>query len=396
MTRARALQGALCLCLLAGSACREQASDDIETATAVTVTTATAERATIRAVVHATGIVSPAPGAEFIVVAPDAARIIAIPHAFGERVKQGDLLVQFEIPASAAEVQKQTAEVTRAEAGLQNARAAQTRAQGLLDRGIAARKEVEDTVRAVADAEAALTQANVALNAARTVEHRSTVEAPFDGVISQRTHNPGDLVEAASSDSVLRLVDLARLEVTASIPLPDATRIRMGAMAHLVNTPTETPDVELTIKSQPTAVDPATGTVPVRLGFARPVNIPVGTPVQIEINAEEHRNVVVVPAAAVVHEGEDVAVFVVSDDKAHRRPVHIGIADGTHVEIVDGINAGDTVIVDGHAGLPDEAPVTDAPKDKDEDKDKKDDKDEKDDKDKDAKSTPAAEKDGAR
>src|SRR5262245_8086033 len=102
----------LCLCLIAiGSGCSTQPAEEVETATAVTVTAATAERGTIRGVVHATGVVSPAPDAELVVVAPEAARIAAIPHALGERVSRGDVLVRFEIPGSAAEVQKQQAEI---------------------------------------------------------------------------------------------------------------------------------------------------------------------------------------------------------------------------------------------------------------------------------------------
>ena len=55
----------------------------------------------IRGVVHATGVVSPAPGAELVVIAPEPARIVEIPHAEGDRVQQGDVLVRFEIPNTA-------------------------------------------------------------------------------------------------------------------------------------------------------------------------------------------------------------------------------------------------------------------------------------------------------
>jgi RND family efflux transporter MFP subunit len=348
-----------CLCLVAG-ACTRDSAEEVETSTAVTVTTATIQRGTIRGLVHASGVVGPAPDAELIVVAPEAARIAEIPHASGEEVRRGDLLVRFEIPALAAEVQKQQAEVGRAEAGLENANAAQARAQGLFDRGVAARKEVEDADRAVADAVAALAQARTALAAAQTIERRATVRATFDGVIASRSQNPGDLVEAAASDPVLRIVDPNRLEVVAAVPLSDAARVVPGASARLITAVTGTPDVELTVKSRPTAVEPGTATVPVRLGFARSVRLPVGTPVQIEISAETHRDVVVLPAAAVVHEADETAVFVVVDGTAHRRAVQTGVADGEHVEITSGVDAGDRVIVDGQAGLPDGAPVTDA------------------------------------
>lgn len=358
--RSHGVRAALCLWVVVGAACGSRSAEEIETTTAVTVTVARAQRGAIRGVVHATGVVSPAPGADLVVVAPEPARVAAIPFASGERVKRGDLLVRFEIPAAAADVQKQQAEVARTEAGLETAKAAQTRARELFDRGVAARKEVEEADRGVADAAAALAQANAALNAAHTVEGRATVRATFDGVVAKRYHNPGDVVDPAATDPVLRVVDPDHLEVVAAVPLSDASRVRLGAPGRIVNAPTGTAEVDVSVKSRPTAVEPGTATVPVRLGFARPIAIPVGTPVQVDIAAEEHRDVVVVPAAAVVHEGPDAAVFVVSDGKAHRHPVQTGLTDGANVEIVSGITAGDRVIVDGQTGLPDGAPVTEA------------------------------------
>ena len=348
-----------CLVVLAAAvACRGQTAEEVDSTTPVAVKTAPATLGTIQGVVHATGIVSPAPGAELVVVAPEAARIAEIPRADGDRVRKGDVLVRFEIPSSTAEVQKQQAELARAEAARDNARAAQTRARELFDRGVAARKEVEDANRSMADAEAAVTQARASLAAARTVEARSAVRATFNGVIARRYHNPGDLVEAAASDPVLRVVDPGRLEVVASIPLADSLRVTVGAPGHLVGAPTNTPDQDLKVLSRPAAVEAGTATVPVRLGFAGPAAIPVGTPVQVDIAAEQHDNVVLIPAVAIVREGEETFAFVASEGKARRCPVRLRLTDGTNVEIVSGIKAGERVIVDGQAGLPDDAPIT--------------------------------------
>jgi RND family efflux transporter MFP subunit len=293
-----------------------------------------------------------------VVVAPEAARIVEIPRAEGDRVRQGDILVRFEIPSSAAEVQKQVAEVQRAQAALANAKANQVRAHDLFERGIAARKDVEDADRAVADADAALAQAEAARAAAGLVAARSVVRATFDGVVAKRYHNPGDLVEPVSADPVLRVLDPRRLEVVASVPLADSPRIVIGAAAHLTRVAAGGPEVGLKVLSRPAAVDPGTATIPVRLAFNAPTNFPAGTPVEVEIEAELHPNAVLIPAPALVREGEETAVFVVNGDKAQRRPVEIGLTDGEHVEIVSGVKAGETVIVDGQAGLPDGATIS--------------------------------------
>jgi len=343
--------------LAVSAACGTQAPDEVESETVVSVKVAPAMLGDIRGVVHATGVVTPAAGAELVVVAPESARIAEIRPAAGDRVRRGDVLVRFEIPNAAAEVQRQAAEVVRAQALLDNARKAQARARDLFERGVAAGREVDDATRAVAEAEAALTEARAWLAAAQTVAARATVRATFDGVVAKRLHNPGDLVEPTASDSVLRVIDPRRLEVVASVALGDASRIAMGAGAALA-VPGRAAEPGLTVVSRPVAVDAGTATIPVRLRFADTPNLPAGTPVEVDIDAERQTGVVLVPAVAIVREGDETAVFVASDGKARRRPVQIGLTDATSVEILSGVMAGEMVIVDGQAGLPDDAAIT--------------------------------------
>ncbi len=355
-----AVSAALC-----ASACSRSAPEEVESEAVVPVRTAAAEMGSIRGVVHATGLVTPAPGAELIVIAPEAARIAEIHLGEGERVKRGDVLVRFEIPGAAADVDRQAAEVKRAQATLANATATLTRAQDLFKRGVSARKDVEDAERQLADAQAGVAQAEAALTAAQTVATRSVVHATFDGLVAKRYHTPGDVVEASASDPVLRIIDPQHLEVVASVPLTDVTRVVLGARGRLTGRLAGDSEVALTVVSRPAAVDPGTATIPVRLGFVRPTNLPAGAPVQVDIDAEKHDAVVVVPDAAIVREGDETAVFVVSDGKAARHEVRIGLSDGTQAEILSGVSAGDQVIVEGQTGLPDGAAVTTAKPDDD-------------------------------
>lgn len=336
--------------------CSHQSAEEVDSETVVPVTTAAATTGDIRATITVTGIVTAAPDADQVVIAPQAARIAELPRAEGDRVRAGDLLVRFEIPELVADVATRRAEVTRAQARLENARSAQTRAHDLFDRGVAARKEVEDADRELADARAGVTEAQATLAASESSAGRSTVRARFNGVVAKRSHNPGDLVEAAASDPVLRVVDPRRLEVTASVPIPDIARIVVGAAGELRHA-TGAPAVALKVLSRPAAVEPGTASAPIRLSFAVPDLAPIGTPVQVTINAEEHRNVVLVPAAAVMREADETAVFIANGDTAQRRVVTLGISDAEHVEILKGVKAGEPVIVKGQAGLPDGAKI---------------------------------------
>jgi RND family efflux transporter MFP subunit len=358
MTAFRSFVGATAVCAIAAAGCGGQpATEAVATETVVPVTTAPAETGSIRAVIHATGDVNPAPNAELIVIAPEPTRITEITKAEGDPVRRGEVLVRFEIPTLNAEVISKGAEMTAAAARLENAKSNQLRLRDLFERGVASRKEVEDADREVSDAQAALSQAQAARNSAQTLAARQTVVATFNGVIAKRFHNPGDLVEAAASDPVLRVIDPARLQVDASVAISDLSRIVIGATGRLI-VATDQPPVPLKVVSRPAAVEPGTAAAPVRLSLVTPHSLAVGTPVQVEIDAEEHTNVVLVPVEAIVREGEETAVFVAAADKAERRVVVLGIVDAMHAEIKEGVKAGEQVIVHGQAGLPDGAAIT--------------------------------------
>jgi RND family efflux transporter MFP subunit len=337
--------------------CGHTATEEVETETVVPVTTAPAQAGNIRAVIHATGDVNPAPGADLVVVAPEPARISEITKGECERVRRGEVLVRFEIPTLNAEATSRAAETTAAEARLRVGRENLARMQDLFTRGVAARKEVEDAEKEVADAQAALAQAQAARGSAQTLAGRQTVVATFNGVIGKRFHNPGDQVEASATDPVLRVIDPDRLQVDASVAIPDLPRVVVGATGRLMMT-ADTPPLPLKVVARPSVVEPGTAAAPVRLSFSTPHNLAVGTPVQVEIDAEQHTNVVLVPAEAIVREGEETAVFVAAGGKAQRRPVVLGIVDKDQAEIKDGVKVGEQVIVHGQAGLPDGAAIS--------------------------------------
>lgn len=337
-------------------ACHKKAEEEVATEETVSVEVAPARTGTIRAVITATGTVEPAPGADFTVTAPGPARIAEMPKAEGDRVRAGDLLVRFDAPALDADAATHAAELGQARANLENARKNHARLTILLEKGIAAKKEVEDARKELLDAEAALRGATSTAANSAELAGRAVVRARFAGVIAKRSHNPGDTVDASTSDPVLRVIDTSRLQVSVSVPVADLARIVVGRPSRLIF-PGSTQAAEGHVLSLPAAVDTATGTATVRV--SAPPGLAAGTPVQVEIVAEEHEGVVLVPAAAVVREDDKAAVFVVgADGKAHRRPVTLGIETAEDVEIEAGVAVGDKVVVKGQEELPDGATVT--------------------------------------
>jgi membrane fusion protein (multidrug efflux system) len=98
--------------------------------------------------------------------------------------------------------------------------------------------------------------------------------------------------------------------------------------------------------------------LPVRLTPLEPLALPVDSPVQVDIDLEEHLNAVLVVPEAVVRDGDKAAVFVALGDRAERREVTTGVIDDRQIEITSGVRGGELVITRGQAGLEDGALIT--------------------------------------
>lgn len=345
------------LALLALAGCGRHTLEQTDTKAVVAVSVETAVVGRIESTVSATGLVALAPGAEWQITAPEPARIAELSKSEGDAVHVGDILVRFDIPSLQAELTSKKAAVTQAKAQIAQANAAVARISPLVTAGIAAQKEFEDAKRAAAEAEAALAQAESGVTAATALEARAVVRATFAGVVAKRWHNAGDFVEAAASDPVLRIVNPNALLIIASVPVADLPRVEPGHTGFMIGPSGEGEPVRVLTK--PPQVEPTTTMAEVRLAFSKPTKLTAGTAVQVLIAAETHEAAIIIPAAAVVHDEDEVFVMVVDKDmKAHRHDVVVGLTGPAKVEILSGVKAGDVVVFRGQDELPDGGTVT--------------------------------------
>ena len=339
---------------VAVGACRRDAPKPIEhEAQVVPVGAVAAERAAIRAVLHVSGVVVPAEGGEFLVLAPEPTRLIDVTKMPGDAVKSGDVLALFDLPSAALSVSRLAAEVAAAQAQVENARINHERIRGFVERGLVPRRDLEIADRDLASAQDTLDRARTAHAAAQAGVTRATIRAPFDGIVATRSRNPGDMI-LSTTDPVMRIVDPRRLEVVASIPREDQSRVVTGATARVAAAGTDL--VRLTVAGRATS---ASGeAVPFRLVFAGPHMLAVDMTVQLDIDAEARTDTVLVPAEAVIRDNGESVLFVAAGSHAERRVVKTGIEEAARIEISDGVRAGELVITRGHVGLTDGAPIT--------------------------------------
>jgi HlyD family secretion protein len=182
----------------------------------------------------------------------------------------------------------------------------------------------------------------------------SEIKSPIDGVVTDRPLYVGDV--ATANQPLLTLMNISRLIAKGHIPQSEAAQLKVGNPAKL-----KVPGMDDSIEGKVTLVSPAldpgstTIEVWVEAKKANP-NLRPGITVQVGMVAKTVKEAVVVPAAAVYKNPEGNGNYVLvagADEKAHVKPVQVGIRNGEDAQIASGINPGDPVITSGGYAVPD-------------------------------------------
>lgn len=339
------------LCAVAAAAmldgCRKEAGEAADDAVPAVVGARTIVVATqpFSETIGAIGTVVGRAGYVAALGVPVQGRIVRVLVAPGDPVRPGQELVELD-PAVFA------ASLNSARAAVENARRNAERNQRLVAEGIAPRKDAEqaaaDLARARADLVAAQRQASLA-----------TVRAPIRGVVTRVAAQLGATADPAQP--LVEIADPSALDVVLSSTPTDAGRIRTGASVSLSagQSAAGEPLGTGSVVDVGAAVDSATRSVPVRvrmLAARRPLRL--GETVFGLVAARIVPTAVVVPASALVPEGDGYKVWVVDGAGiAHARPVTVGARADSLAEIARGLAAGERIVTYGAYGVQDSARV---------------------------------------
>ena len=182
----------------------------------------------------------------------------------------------------------------------------------------------------------------------------SEIKSPIDGVVTDRPLNLGDL--AMANQPLLTVMNISRLIAKGHIPQSEAAQLKVGNPAQL-KVPGMDDPIEGKVTLVSPALDPGSTTIEVWVEAKKTnPNLRPGITVQVAMVAKTVKEAVVVPAAAVYKNPEGNGNYVLvagTDDKAHVKPVQVGIRNGEDAQIASGINAGDPVITSGGYAVPD-------------------------------------------
>lgn len=184
----------------------------------------------------------------------------------------------------------------------------------------------------------------------------SAIRAPISGVVAERMIKVGNMV--LPNTATFRITDFDPLLAVLHVPEREMGKLRAGQPASI--TVDAVPDAEFSgrIARISPVVDPTTGTIKVTVEVRDPSRqLKAGMFGRVNIVHDIHVEALLVPKGAVLAEDAESAVFVVQDSLAYRKLVKTGYVNGAHIEILEGLKAGEKIVTTGQGSLKDSSKV---------------------------------------
>jgi cobalt-zinc-cadmium efflux system membrane fusion protein len=311
------------------------------------ITTAPAEARSAAETVAVLGELTVNQNAYAEVAAPVAARVVSVAADIGQKIQSGQPLVTL----ASADLGRARADLQSAKARAELARTTLARKRDLAGERLVPQRELQEAEATEASAAAELRAAQAALKALASgggSGSQLVLRSPVGGVVIERDVVQGQLVDA--SRTLFRVGDLSRLWLEAHVFERDAVNVKAGTSARVTLTAMPGKSFEAKVAVVGREVDASSRTISVRLeidnaddvlrpGMSATVHLPLG---------DTSGTVVTVPLAAVQRVGETWCVFVPrSEGLFEVREIGRGRELGGEIEVVRGIAAGETVVVDG-------------------------------------------------
>lgn len=384
----RKISYTLCTAALAGSALFSIApavGDDV-----VTVKTLTPTRGSLSLSTTQPATVHPFQEADLAARVSGYVKSVAVD--IGDTVKAGDVLAEIDAPEMGIQAERKEAEirllgskrdqleasVRAAEALLRAEKLEFERAEKLVRTG-AVTERIRDESRSrmeSSEAELAVSQAEVKsaeaaqqvatkeLEEIRTMMGYAQLKAPFDGVVTLRDLDPGDLVKvadsAASAGPLFQIAMLDTVRVRVAVPENDAVYIDPGDAAQFTCRALGGAVFTGEVARSSRSINPRSGSMQVEIDLKNADGklIP-GMFGEAVITLENYSDVLTLPAGAVRFDesGNSSVVYVVDNGLIKVVSVKTGIDDGMSIEILEGLSGGEQVVGNGIGRLAEGTPV---------------------------------------
>jgi len=347
----------LCLAAVAAiTACKRRAEPPAKPAVAVAAREIA--RRTVQSSLTLTGSVEPDQAARL--AAQVDGEVIYLGGREGDPVRSGQVLVRIDPSRLAAALEEARADRLAAQAELEDARRVLERDRALFERQGIGKERLEKSETSVLRLEAAEARARARISGLEAQLSDTEVKAPYDGYILERNIELGDVVKNGTP-----LLTVASRTLHALVPVSEIALGRLAEGHHvrlLSDAEAGAGGCEGLIKRIRPQIDPATRTADVEV-VPEPGSCGIrwlpGMLVRATFVLAERHNVLAAPAEAVgIRPDGSRTVFVVEGDIARQRKVTTGLEGGGWVELTDGVQEGDKIVLQGFEKLKDGVAVT--------------------------------------
>lgn len=262
----------------------------------------------------------------------------------GDRVIKGQPLLTVDDQDMRAKRDQVEAGIREAKAVVANAETMATRFENLYTAKAVSKAQYDDVMTGLERARAGLAQAEAARAELQVHLGYLDIKSPADGVVTRRMVEVGDM--AAPGQPLLFVDRLDRMKIVASLGEKDVNSIRAGDMAHVDVSSLDRATFEVEVARVIPSANPGSRTYDVEMYVDNPdERLRPGMFARVDLQVGERRGVLA-PLAALVVRGSLTGVFTVDGEGvASLRWVRVGKTFGDEVEIISGLDGGETVVV---------------------------------------------------
>jgi RND family efflux transporter MFP subunit len=283
----------------------------------------------------------------------------------GTPVKKGQLLAEIDTPEVDQQLRQAQADLATAEANYQLARTTNERWKGLLATQSVSQQDADQRAGDAAAKLAARQSASANVARLQETESFKRVIAPFDGVVTQRNTDVGALINAGqnSGSPLFRVADTHRLRIYVSVPQPYAGSIHRGQSAGLVFADRPGKRYTATVANTANALEATSRTLQVELQIDNTSGeLLPGSYGQVYFDVAGDDNTLRIPVNAVLFRTAGLQVATLDrEHRVHLKTITQGRDFGTEVEVLSGVDPGDTLVVNPPDSITDGMQVRIAP-----------------------------------
>jgi len=272
-------------------------------------------------------------------------------HAdIGAVVKKGQLLAEIDAPEVDQQLQQARAQEGTAKANEELARVTAEREAKLVETNAVSRQEYDNAMSALVARRADTASASANVRRLEQLVAFQKIEAPFDGTITARNTDIGQLVDAGATAGagreLFRIASTKRLRVYIAVPETEAAATRPGASVDLTLAERPGRHYQGVVVRTADAIDPVTRSLRVEVDLDNPNGeILPGSYAQVHLQRRDAGAALLVPASALLFRAEGPRVATVdAANKVTLVAVTLGRDYGTQVEVLAGLKPGDRVI----------------------------------------------------